>query len=446
MSLKEELKELSVIVLDQVDKNLNAEEMATLSAMCSRSHNGPLANIDRVMKRGAGAFMEQVYVGYGHRSVGKMAHTNIFVSGLSMLAINDLQNINPLYKGQEASTRYIPFEETGYVLPVPLQQDDRFARLADGFMSLYVDSTEYLMGKFMVMFSVTNDNEKAVNALKAYVFDCTRGFLPAGCKTVGVWNGDVENIDDTLRRTVLSNRVETGLVSEKLLTALHERYPHTFPASKYELSDLRTDREILDEGIKGYLLGNDRLVDTHAIDMDVIRMMSTYTENTNYWPHSTGALGMVGCNFQLDFASYRDINRHRKSVIVRGNMYDDIEMHDFYLENLSLELKERYLLLEAQLKELVAEYKESTLREEDLEYICPMGLKVKVHASFPYDNFLYVCALRSKDTVHPTLRNVIQDIARAFETETGIKVRHDKRRVVPFIHARGEATIKVKGE
>lgn len=446
MSLKEELKELNVIVLDQVDKNLSAEEMATLSAMCSRSHHGPLANIERVMKRGASSFMEQVYVGYGHRSVGKMAHTNIFVSGLSMLAINDIQNINPLYKGQESSTRYIPFEDTGYVLPVSLQDDTRYAELADDFMNLYVDSTAYLMEKFVSVFGVDLDDPKAYNALKAYVFDRTRGFLPAGCKTVGVWNGDVENIDDTLRRTVLSSRIETSYVSEKILGGLHARYPSTFPQPMYDYSSLKSDREIIADGITGYLLGDAKLVNTDNIDMDVIRMMSTYTENTNYWPHSVGALGTVGCNFHIDFASYRDINRHRKSVIVRGNMYEEIEMHDFYLNELSLELKERYYKLEDRLRTLVDNHKDNVIREDDLEYICPMGLKVKVHASFPYDNFLYVCALRSKETVHPTVREVILDIAARFEVDTGISVRHNSDRIIPFSYARGNDTISVKGE
>lgn len=44
--------------------------------------------------------MQKYYIGYGHKSVGQLAGTDIFFEGVSQIAAKAIEN-HPLYNGQE---------------------------------------------------------------------------------------------------------------------------------------------------------------------------------------------------------------------------------------------------------------------------------------------------------------------------------------------------------
>ena len=50
--------------------DLHPEDGAMLQALYSRSPAGVESHLDKVEKAGAGKFMSQYYVGYGHASIG----------------------------------------------------------------------------------------------------------------------------------------------------------------------------------------------------------------------------------------------------------------------------------------------------------------------------------------------------------------------------------------
>lgn len=56
------------------------------------------------------------YIGYSHASIGDCGSTTIFIENVSHFVAKAIQD-NPLYNGQESSTRYINYANQPYVVP-----------------------------------------------------------------------------------------------------------------------------------------------------------------------------------------------------------------------------------------------------------------------------------------------------------------------------------------
>src|SRR4051812_34761640 len=91
-----------VIIVD----GLAPEAAAMVLALYSRDPRSVRIHLDQVERLGSEKFMSQYYVGYGHKSIGDCGSTTICGEFISMLAAKAVQD-NPLYNGQEASTRYL---------------------------------------------------------------------------------------------------------------------------------------------------------------------------------------------------------------------------------------------------------------------------------------------------------------------------------------------------
>jgi thymidylate synthase ThyX len=94
------------------------EARAMLQAMYSRSQT---RIADRVEKLGGDltkvkAALKEYYVGYGHRSIGQCAEVTIFIEGISMYAAKMFEH-NPLFRGQETSSRYVDFTKNNIITP-----------------------------------------------------------------------------------------------------------------------------------------------------------------------------------------------------------------------------------------------------------------------------------------------------------------------------------------
>ena len=86
------------------------ETSAMMQALYSRSPQSVVQHAARVQETGADRFMASYYVGYGHASIGDCGSTTLYVEDISLLACKAVQD-NPLYSGQETSTRYIDFSK-----------------------------------------------------------------------------------------------------------------------------------------------------------------------------------------------------------------------------------------------------------------------------------------------------------------------------------------------
>ncbi len=90
--------------------DLPPESEAMVQALYSRSPASVVEHLRKVEEVGADQFMGTYYVGYGHRSIGDCGTTTLFIEEVTMLDAKAIQDW-PLYRGQEASTRYMDFSK-----------------------------------------------------------------------------------------------------------------------------------------------------------------------------------------------------------------------------------------------------------------------------------------------------------------------------------------------
>src|SRR3954453_1362860 len=100
------------------------EIQAYALAKYSRSAQAMLESIAEISAQRAQQFLNTFYFQYGHRSIADMAHVVIAVEQVSILAAIALVD-EPLWDGQERSTRYQDFSKTGYHVPAEVVEAGR---------------------------------------------------------------------------------------------------------------------------------------------------------------------------------------------------------------------------------------------------------------------------------------------------------------------------------
>src|SRR5437762_2883436 len=92
------------------------EIQAYALAKYSRSSQGMLETIQELSAQKAEQFLNTFYFQYGHRSIADLAHLVFGLEQVSILAAMAIVD-EPVWDGQERSTRYQPFRKTGWHLP-----------------------------------------------------------------------------------------------------------------------------------------------------------------------------------------------------------------------------------------------------------------------------------------------------------------------------------------
>src|SRR5579859_2728961 len=95
------------------------EIQAYALAKYSRSSQGMLESIQELSAQKAEQFLNTFYFQYGHRSIADLAHLVFGLEQISILAAIAVVD-EPVWDGQERSTRYQPFRKTGWHLPEEL--------------------------------------------------------------------------------------------------------------------------------------------------------------------------------------------------------------------------------------------------------------------------------------------------------------------------------------
>jgi len=127
-------------------------------------------------------FLNTMYFKYGHASIADMAHVSLGIEQVSLWAAIVLLD-EQLWDGQERSTRYQPFRETGCVIPNGAPPD--FIAQADHLMDRYeqtfVDWFERLKDEHPCPDGVRPIEYES--ALRARAFDIARYYLFLGVNT-----------------------------------------------------------------------------------------------------------------------------------------------------------------------------------------------------------------------------------------------------------------------
>lgn len=442
----------------------HAEDNAALQAWYSRSSKSVIEHREKLAREGSGRFMDQIFIQYGHASVGDLGHATVYFEGISMLAAKALQD-NQLYNGQECSSRYIDFGSADFLTGSQyLGCEPQVADLLERMRSFYVNSLPKVEAFVAQQFPREEGQAETTyaKAVKARAFDILRGFLPCGAVTNVAWTGTLRNLSERLELLMHHPLREIRVMSAMAYKELFDKYPHSFRKEYARIYDA----EAYGGGIEAALLAmedeevhqflsqtthfySDILVTSpeHAENMDilgphdllltglptlsraVLQAITTHPRRHRPTRHGGSQQYRMVVESVLDFGSFRDLQRHRGGYCSMPAV-DPLEgFHYWYFTELPIEVSKEASELLDDVKALDHQLITANPTQQqrlDNQYFMPMGCLVPFTLVYSVSQALYVAELRSGQTVHPTLRPLAQSMASYLE-DHGAVVHYDDR-------------------
>lgn len=403
-----------VVVIDN-GALITAEADAMLQALHSRSIGGIDAHLVKLAQKGAKEFMETYYVGYGDKSIGDCGSATIFIEGVSMLAAKAIQDFQ-LYNGQESSTRYIDFSKQAFFDP----SDSNIGKnLLEGLRAFHLKGLERMKEELKKRYPRQEGEEEKIweKAIKARAFDVMRSFLPAGAATNLSWHGELRQFADHLLRLCNHPLEEVRHIAEVAREALIEMYPSSFDKKLYPATEEYT-RNWME---KSYYFDSNEvgevLLEWDGVDRTLLSQYSGFFANRPIKtdsPKFIAECGTVRFSYLLDFASFRDQQRHRALVQRMPLLTDAHGFEEWYLEQMPEDLKLEAAAFLATYENAVAKLGLSPLMKQ---YMLPMGYKVACRNAGDIPAYIWFVELRSKIDVHPTLRIKAQKVGQTLLNE-----------------------------
>lgn len=404
-----------------VEDQLDPEASAMLQALYSRSCDSAKNHIERVIEGGSKNFMESYYVGYGHASIGDCGTTTIFMEGLSTIACKAVQD-NPLYSGQESSTRYIDFAKQGYYDPIATQASEK---IISNWLSFYDESQEEVLAHLNERFEKPNNVSDNIwnKTLEARKFDILRGFLPAAVKTQLAWTTNLRQAADKLKLLRYHPANEISTIAAETLSVLKEKYPSSFGHKTYDEQEeylaktsLANNYLCWPSGTKATPFDYVTTIDNERLEREAATEISSRPVKTNL-PRYIGQYGTYKCQFLLDFGSYRDLQRHRNGICRVPLITGQFGFNPWYVEQLPKSLYEKAKkLIDCQFQS-IKELEKAGYDKTELQYLYPLGTNLLCETVYDLPQMIYVVELRADKTVHPTLRSVMHSFHNALLKE-----------------------------
>ncbi len=401
-----------------IEDELNPEASAMLQALYSRSCSSAKSHIHKVKENGSAKFMESYYVGYGHASIGDCGTTTIFIEGLSTLACKAIQD-NPLYSGQESSTRYIDFTKQGYFDPVNTRQSKE---IIDEWLLFYENSQQAVFDHLNAIFSKPSDVSESVwkKTLDARKFDILRGFLPVAVKTQLAWTTNLRQAADKLKLLRYHPTLEVRTIAEETLATLQKKYPSSFGHKKYSeqeeyllLTSKKTNYLYQAAETKLNEFSYTTTINNKELEAESLLEITARPKKTEL-PRYLGKHGTYKCKFMLDFGSFRDLQRHRNGICQIPLITEQFGFHSWYTDQLPACLKEKAeKLIQKQYTRIKAMKEKNGTTAEELQYFFPLGANLLCETTYDLPQMVYVTELRADKTVHPTLRAVVHQFHHA---------------------------------
>lgn len=401
-------KRRKIILLDERGI-FTPEGVAKLQALYSRSSKSVVGQMRKILNdRDFAKFMAQYYVKYGHGSIGDCGTVTLFIENVSLLVAKAIQD-SQLYSGQETSTRYIN------MLKQPISDPINSAvsrKILANWMKFYAEAEKPLIAYLKKLYPRTAGQKPKTynNAIKARSFDIRRGFLPAGICTQLSWHTSLRQAAERLALLKFHPLTEVREVAEQMQTMLVKKYPSSFSHKLYAEQE-RFREETMGEYSYYHNPDSPKFSFRNGIDMKELKkhakVFANRPKKTNL-PVFLAELGNCTTEFLLDFGSARDAQRHRNGVFRMPLLTADIGFHQWYLDALSPELKEKAVALLEEQAKLLNKLKTAP---EIKQYYISLGFLVSCKTTYSLPQTLYVTELRSDKTVHETYRAVMHKMA-----------------------------------
>lgn len=422
---------------------INPESEAMLQALHSRSTEGIDGHLKILAEKGSDKFMSSYYVGYGHKSIGDCGSATLFIEGVSMLAAKAIQDWK-LYSGQESSTRYIDFANQTFLNPHGRAEG---TAIQEAWRTFYLKAVEEMKEVLKTRYPKAEEEKEAVydKAIAARAFDTTRGFLPAGATTNLAWHGNLRQFADKLALLRHHPLAEVREIAQTTEQALLEAFPNSFTDKRYKATE-EYNAQIMksyyyhDKSVPVCSLAHNGVDKSELVKMkDILTARPAKTE----MPKWVGVTGEVGFAYQLDFGSFRDIQRHRAITQRMPLLTTELGFNNWYLDELSDSLKAEAETLLASQAEAIAEL---GLSPEETQYYVAMGYNTSNYFTGDLPAIVYMVELRATRFVHPTLRHQAAKMADLLEAEfknEGLAIHLDPE-MDRFDVKRGEHDIQKK--
>jgi thymidylate synthase ThyX len=423
-------------------ENYSPETVAMLQSFYSRS-NKPIrerlesfGQDDEVKVKKA---LAQYYIGYGHASIGDTGSTTIFIEGVSHFVAKAIQDFHG-YKGQESSTRYISYQNQPYVNPYKgLECEAAVDGIIQAWFYMYHTYLPYVAEGLRQRYPIQEGEKESIweKAIQARAFDIMRGYLPSASTTQLSWHSDLRQARDNIKKLINHPLKEVRTVIKAIHGHLFERYSSSFHESDIEQSDwLRDNSDLMFyqstmhyASERGSQLYRDIQIQDNLVPFlyepeesnipayaDKIEKLLKERPKKQQLPRYFESLGRTQFRFDIDFGSWRDLQRHRNAIIPMPNMANTIQalnLHIWYIQqvqdNVDTEVWHQFAadlsttmeMTKALGKKLKTDYPEM---KDEVQYLVPLGTQVRATLDCSLPQLIYMLELRTGQTVHPTLR------------------------------------------
>ncbi len=411
-----------VIVLD-TGAIIDAEAEAMLQSLHSRSTGGLWNHLKILAEKGADNFMEKFYVGYGHHSIGDCADTTIFIEGVSMHAAKAVQD-NSLFRGQESSTRYLDFSKQPFIDPT---KSEKGKYLLEKQRQFYIDAQEPTRETLRELYPIGEGEKQNIyeKAIDARAFDITRSLLPAGASTNLAWHTDLRQAADKLLFLMHHPLKEVRNMASSVKEALAKHHTHSFghdiPSETEKYQDLIADNYYYHDP----QCPLEPTVDFKNIDrseLDKFNELFKKRPPKTGLPKFVGQIGTLDVKYQLDFGSFRDIQRHRAINQRLPLLTKELGFNKWYVNNLPEKISNK---LPEHLKTIENSIDELKVSRKEQQYFIPMGYNISNRFTGDLPATIYMVEIRDSRFVHPTLQKVAHNIKKQIEENLGIRLNVD---------------------
>ncbi len=178
-------------------------------------------------------FLNTMYFKYGHASIADMAHISLAVEQISLWAAIVLLD-EQLWDGQERSTRYQPFRQTGFHVPegAPCEYTD----VAEWLMTRYEQTFERWVERLKGQWPCPEGMKSAdyESAIRARAFDIARYYLFLGVNTsVGQINS-ARSLERQVARLLSDQLPEIRAMALDIKAAAVEEAPFDLAAERLQ--------------------------------------------------------------------------------------------------------------------------------------------------------------------------------------------------------------------
>lgn len=401
-----------------ITDHLEPTVRAMLMAQYSRSNKSIKDRLNENKSEDLKKSLSKYYTDYGHKSVGQLGSTTIYIENVSMIAAKVIEN-NKLFNGQEVSSRYIDFSNVSFYSTC-----NEITIFQEHFRNIYVNclnnTIKFLKEKYP--FNQQKHNEKFKleknesiyeNTIKARAFDICRGLIPAGAKTSLCYYGTFDNINDHFGELIFHPLDEVKEIALNVLNQLSIKYPEAaIPLEKIK----RNNSYLTNEHFYSYYDPSEVYTQKNnfaklelisgGVDLKKLKYFLETREIYNKIPDSISNNINMDCYGFIDYGSYRDIHRHRNGSITFPILTNQFGFNKYYLDELD-DYSRKYVM--DNLLDFDNEIRKSSLTNLELQYVMPLGYVVPFNYKCNLNQFLYISTLRSSKTVHQTLRRLIHD-------------------------------------